>query len=1089
MEVSLISFLRLSTLVNCYQHCSNEHNLRAKLEDLYEIEKARIQRRQRKDDMRYTFPEGSRIMNAAIVVVKILGWAWRWAEWWVEHDSSWEPLLEPGQKEEDLSPEQLKRVYSTRESRCEDARKCRLVAFGAALRNRLYDDGDDCDRLALDRALRAVLNTPSLVGPLTKAEIDFHADWLGRAYRSKSNLLFLGDDKIPVEQGGFCLNQKDKSPKYEIDPTKVPGKQSLESGACFESGIDDVDDFLIAEVTVPERPPKSPARRKALVSSENKKPSVTSHDPTPEAERRHRKRSRLSVDPVDNPYAQVESQLIGTPPAKRGRNRLAEANDETLLDSSTLSSKRRGPGRPRKNPISEKASEEPSTSARIPVDTSESRLQLVSVNENPYKRSFLTSATRSLKANTESETEPDFLKSHGKGGRGRPKRISNISSLVSIEQPTRKSSRTIGSAKKNKNPSRGQDDNGEITDNSVRKLIGTEKASDMNHDSSKNLSRSNDQASASKDSDDGFGFAALDHAESYTEEPEGPQKENTGCSDELDTRGETSDKGDSEDAGNIKPDFDLANVNDETDDTRTDLGRQEVHNTSASESKNQPYQTTSATKSLNGCKTVASEDRSGSDSVKGSTEGIAKGTTDDGEGAGRKETTKSHTDDGVFEGQEEKTKVSTDDREQVDKSKGHIDDKKGEGPEQNTKGSTADGEQVVKSTGNMDDRKVEGVEENTKDSTADGEQGVKSKGHMESTVDGEQIDKSKGSAADREGEEQVDKSKGPMDNREGEGKEEKTKGSMDDGETLRYSNSTSITAKRRHRTSSERENINKVLSVFHKQRRQLGSSGKRKSINSDARRSLACSSNHLPEGKKSGGNDTVKNDTTAKRLQSPASRSDNLEEDNGNLNSLTSVKKRKRTRASHFPGMLSVDEVENFGEEVEEEKESKPVVRSETAHERRSTTSSRGRKRTPTSHFPGMLPVDEVENFGEELEEGKRTKKAVHTETARKSPSTTSKKGRKLTRTSHFPGMLSHDEVANFGQETDGEKDSKQIDHVKNTNVQRAGRKSMRREHKHSPDNSVDVNGKNAVATFSQRQKMKRNKKKASLGKGFEDDV
>ena len=36
-------------------------------------------------------------------------------------------------------------VHSTPESRCEDARRCRLAAFGAALRNRDYDqeEGDD----------------------------------------------------------------------------------------------------------------------------------------------------------------------------------------------------------------------------------------------------------------------------------------------------------------------------------------------------------------------------------------------------------------------------------------------------------------------------------------------------------------------------------------------------------------------------------------------------------------------------------------------------------------------------------------------------------------------------------------------------------------------------------------------------------------------------------------------------------------------------------------------------------------------------------------------------------------------------------
>jgi len=232
--------------VKCYRHGGNEFNIRAKLEDLFEVEKLR---KKPKSDPRLKFPDAAKMMNAAIPVIRILGWAWRWAEWWVDYDQTWEPLLEPGQKEKDMTKEELRIVESTRESRCSDARKCRLIALGAAFRDRLYDDGDDFNREALDKALRAFLNTKSLVGPLDEEEIEFHAEWLGRAYRSKSRLLFLDKDKIPVASEGFCVDKKKKASKYAIDRTKIPGLRKLEDGMIFEPlAENDVDDFLQTEV-------------------------------------------------------------------------------------------------------------------------------------------------------------------------------------------------------------------------------------------------------------------------------------------------------------------------------------------------------------------------------------------------------------------------------------------------------------------------------------------------------------------------------------------------------------------------------------------------------------------------------------------------------------------------------------------------------------------------------------------------------------------------------------------------------------------------------------------------------------------------
>jgi len=232
----------------CYKHGGNEFNLRARLEDLIELEVKRAGKELRNQDLSMTFSDAARLHNASILVMRILGWAWRWTEWWVEHDSNWEPLLEPGQVEENMTKEELKVVESTRESRREDARRCRLAAFGAALRNRAYDVDDDgynggVDSESLERALRAILHTKSLVGPLKKIEIEFYVEWLGRAYRSRSRLLGFGEDKIAVGGADFCLHQQDSKPKYELGDRPIPGKQKLPDKTVFEDLVTEVDDF------------------------------------------------------------------------------------------------------------------------------------------------------------------------------------------------------------------------------------------------------------------------------------------------------------------------------------------------------------------------------------------------------------------------------------------------------------------------------------------------------------------------------------------------------------------------------------------------------------------------------------------------------------------------------------------------------------------------------------------------------------------------------------------------------------------------------------------------------------------------------
>ena len=97
--------------VKCFRHGSNMFNLRARLEDLIEIEKRRSGKvLESKDTKTMSFVHASRLLNTSILVLHTLGWAWRWAEWWVLYRDSWEPLLEPGQMEEEMTNEEKRIV-------------------------------------------------------------------------------------------------------------------------------------------------------------------------------------------------------------------------------------------------------------------------------------------------------------------------------------------------------------------------------------------------------------------------------------------------------------------------------------------------------------------------------------------------------------------------------------------------------------------------------------------------------------------------------------------------------------------------------------------------------------------------------------------------------------------------------------------------------------------------------------------------------------------------------------------------------------------------------------------------------------------
>ena len=252
-------------LMNCFHHVSCENVLRARMEDMIERERLRSGNNFENSTKPMTNGHAAQLLHWGVKILSVLGWAWRWADWWVPQGDNWEPFLEAGQNEQKMTKEELKMVDSTPESRRRDAKACRLAAFGAALRNRDYDRHDRDNRVALHRALSAILHTQSLVGPLEKYEIDFFAEWLARAYRSKSPLLGFGNDKIPVDHD-HC-KYRDGSPKYELGMRALPGSPVVSSNSISETNNSDIDDFFVgAKNQNRERPiqkiPRKPRKKK-----------------------------------------------------------------------------------------------------------------------------------------------------------------------------------------------------------------------------------------------------------------------------------------------------------------------------------------------------------------------------------------------------------------------------------------------------------------------------------------------------------------------------------------------------------------------------------------------------------------------------------------------------------------------------------------------------------------------------------------------------------------------------------------------------------------------------------------------------------
>ena len=154
----------------CFEHMKSEYSLKALLEDFIAVEKMRVGKSLGKGRP-MSLGHSVRLLQMAVKILAVLGWAWRWAEWWAQKGDRWEPCSDVGELGEVTS--RREKVHSTPESRCADARRCRLAAFGVALRNRDYDKEEGDDHASLERALTAVFHTPSLVGLLSPIEIRF----------------------------------------------------------------------------------------------------------------------------------------------------------------------------------------------------------------------------------------------------------------------------------------------------------------------------------------------------------------------------------------------------------------------------------------------------------------------------------------------------------------------------------------------------------------------------------------------------------------------------------------------------------------------------------------------------------------------------------------------------------------------------------------------------------------------------------------------------------------------------------------------------------------------------------------------------
>ena len=69
--------------MRCFYHSENGNNLRARLEDLLEVEIVRSPNKKfDRGHLPMTWEHAASLHHSAVNVLRVMGWAWRWAEWW-----------------------------------------------------------------------------------------------------------------------------------------------------------------------------------------------------------------------------------------------------------------------------------------------------------------------------------------------------------------------------------------------------------------------------------------------------------------------------------------------------------------------------------------------------------------------------------------------------------------------------------------------------------------------------------------------------------------------------------------------------------------------------------------------------------------------------------------------------------------------------------------------------------------------------------------------------------------------------------------------------------------------------------------------
>ena len=218
-----------SYMVGCIEHSETVHSLRARIENLVVEETYRLKTVENPDDPSMTYTDAAQLLSWSVQIMRTLGWAWRWEEWWVEKNYRWECYLpylneDAGETPDDYTDEEKRVFHSTEASRRADSRDCRLVDFSAALRNRNYDTPGGYDNDSLCRALKAILDKKSIVGPLKDFEKQILMEWLPRAYRSESKNLGFGENKMEIGDAEFCYFGGERCPKFELGDRPLPGK-------------------------------------------------------------------------------------------------------------------------------------------------------------------------------------------------------------------------------------------------------------------------------------------------------------------------------------------------------------------------------------------------------------------------------------------------------------------------------------------------------------------------------------------------------------------------------------------------------------------------------------------------------------------------------------------------------------------------------------------------------------------------------------------------------------------------------------------------------------------------------------------------